>query len=135
MSSPTPTVRVVGPAEFDLGTGPANGITRPAAIAPELGVNSSLWAGLFEVEPGARTHVHHHGDQETIAYVLSGVSEVRWGAHGEHSATVKAGDFIHIPAFLPHAEVNPSGSETFRWVIVRNGAASTVVNLPHAPWA
>ena len=135
MPSSTANVRVVGPAEFAQATGPANGINRPAAIAPELGVVSSLWAGLFEVEPGAHTEVHHHGDQETIAYVLSGVSEVRWGTRGEHQATVKAGDFVHIPAFLPHTELNPSGSETFRWVIVRNGAASTVVNLPDEQWA
>jgi uncharacterized RmlC-like cupin family protein len=66
-----------------------------AAVAPPLGIESALWGGLFEVEPGARTGIHHHGGQQTIAYVLSGVSEVRWGARGEYRARAKAGDFIH----------------------------------------
>jgi uncharacterized RmlC-like cupin family protein len=40
----------------------------------------------FEVKPGARTGIHHHGEQQTIAYVLAGVCEIRWGAKGEHAA-------------------------------------------------
>jgi uncharacterized RmlC-like cupin family protein len=130
MAAPSPAIRVVSPEAFDLGATPTPGFERPAAISPQLGVASSMWAGLFIVEPGARTGVHHHGEQETIAYVISGVSEVRWGPHGEHSATVKSGDFMHIPAFLPHMEINPSTTEPFRWVIVRNQSATTVVNLP-----
>jgi uncharacterized RmlC-like cupin family protein len=66
---------------------------------------------LFEVKPGSRTGIHHHGAQQTIAYVLSGVCEVRWGANGEYVASAEAGDFIHVPAFLPQMEINPSDSQ------------------------
>jgi uncharacterized RmlC-like cupin family protein len=73
-----------------------------------------IWGGLFEVEPGSRTGIHHHGQQETIAYVLSGVCEVRWGEkRGEFSARAKPGDFIHVPAFLPHMEINPRNWSRF----------------------
>jgi uncharacterized RmlC-like cupin family protein len=58
--------------------------------------------GIFEVEPGSRTGIHHHGKQRTIAFVLSGVCEVRCGAKGEFGAQAKSGDFIHVPAYLPH---------------------------------
>jgi uncharacterized RmlC-like cupin family protein len=127
-------VRIVRPDEFDSETAQTPGSERRAAVSPQLGVASALWGGLFEVEPGARTGIHHHGEQQTIAYVLSGTCEVRWGAKGEYSASAKAGDFIHVPAFLPHMEINPSEMEPFRWVVVRSTATPIVVNLPDDTW-
>ena len=82
----------------------------------------------------AHTGIHHHGEQQTIAYVLSGICEVRWGARGEYDARAKAGDFIHVPAFLPHMEINPSDSEPFHWVVVRSTSTPIVMNLPGHTW-
>src|SRR5262245_24815405 len=117
--SAAPAIHIVSPAQFDAGTAQTPGSERRAAIAPALGVASAIWGGLFAVAPGSRTGIHHHGQQETIAYVLSGTCEVRWGERGEFSARAKAGDFIHVPAFLPHMEINPSKLRSFRWVVVR----------------
>ncbi len=128
-------IRIVHPAEFDTATAQTPGSERRAAVSPQLGIPSSLWGGLFVVEPGARTGIHHHGEQQTIAYVLSGVCLVRWGANGEHSASARAGDFIHVPAFLPHMEINPSDIEPFRWVVVRSTPTPIVVNLPADTWS
>jgi uncharacterized RmlC-like cupin family protein len=86
---------------------------RLAAVASQLGIQSALWAGLFEVKPGARTGIHHYGEQQTIAYVLSGVCEVRWGARGEYAGGPQAGDFIHVPAFLPHKRDQSVGFGAF----------------------
>ena len=130
-----PLVRVVGPATFDRGTAQTPGSLRFAAIAPQLGIQSALWGGLFEVEPGARTGIHHHGEQQTIAYVLSGTCEVRWGGRGEYTALADAGDFIHVPAFVPHMEINRSESEPFHRVVVRSTPMPIVVNLPDHTWA
>ena len=130
----TNAIHIVSPPQFDSGTAQTPGSQRRAAIAPELGIASTIWGGLFDVDPGSRTGVHHHGQQETIAYVLSGICEVRWGERGEFSAHAKAGDFIHVPAFLPHMEINPSKEEPFRWVVVRSTATPVVVNLPDDTW-
>ena len=129
------SIHVVSPAEFDAGTAQTAGSKREAAITPALGIASTIWGGLFEVQPGAQTGVHHHGEQETIAYVLSGICEIRWGVRGESVAHAKAGDFIHVPAFLLHMEINPSKHEPFRWVVVRSTATPIVVNLPNDTWA
>jgi uncharacterized RmlC-like cupin family protein len=129
------SIRVVRPTEFVEGTAQTPGSTRFAAVAPGMGSDTALWGGLFEVEPGARTGIHHHGEQQTIAYVLEGVCEVRWGAHGESSATAKAGDFIHVPAWTPHMEINSSTTEAFRWVVVRSTPNPIVVNLPDGVWS
>src|SRR3954454_10182475 len=130
MASEHPAIRIVGPAEFDSGTAQTPGSLRLAAVAPQLGVDTSLWGGLFEVKPGARTGIHHHGEQQTIAYVLSGLCEIRWGAQGEYAATAKPGDFIHVPAYLPHMEINQSDAVSFHWVVVRSTPTPIVVNLP-----
>jgi uncharacterized RmlC-like cupin family protein len=127
-------IHIVSPAAFDRGTAQTPGAERRAAVAPALGIASVMWGGLFEVAPGSRTGIHHHGEQETIAYVLSGVCQVRWGANGEYSARAEAGDFIHVPAFLPHMEINASEHEPFRWVVVRSTATPIVVNLPDDTW-
>ena len=130
-----PPIRIVSPADFDRGTAQTPGSDRQAAITPQQGIETTMWGGLFTVMPGARTGIHHHGAQRTIAYVLSGVCEVRWGAKGEHSAHAKTGDFIHVPAFLPHMEINPSDMEPFRWVVVRSTSTPIVVNLPDHTWS
>jgi uncharacterized RmlC-like cupin family protein len=132
--SPSAAIRIVSPPEFESGTAQTPGSERRAAIAPALGIPSAIWGGLFEVAPGSRTGVHHHGEQETIAYVLSGVCEIRWGASGESVARAKAGDFIHVPPLMPHMEINPSTLEPFRWVVVRSTATPIVVNLPDDIW-
>jgi uncharacterized RmlC-like cupin family protein len=130
-----PPIRVVTPAEFDDATAQTPGSLRRAALAPALGVATGMWGGIFTVLPGAQTGIHHHGEQETIAYVLKGESYVRWGKCGEFSAVARAGDFIHLPAWLPHMEVNKSQSESFEWVVVRSTATPIVVNLPDDFWA
>jgi uncharacterized RmlC-like cupin family protein len=132
--SDSSAIRIVHPSQFDKGTLQTPGSEREAAIAPQLGIQSMMWGGLFEVKPGARTGIHHHGVQQTIAYVLSGVCEVRWGLNGEFAASAEAGDFIHVPAFLLHMEINPSSSRSFRWVVVRSTSTPIVVNLPEDTW-
>jgi len=127
-------IHIVSPDAFDPGTAQTPGSERRAAIAPALGIASSIWGGVFEVDPGSRTGIHHHGEQDTIAYVLSGICEVRWAESEDFSARAEAGDFIHVPAFLPHMEINPSKLEPFRWVVVRSTATPIVVNLPDDTW-
>src|SRR5712672_133505 len=84
--STSAAIHIVSPTQFDSGTAQTPGSERRAAITPALGIASAIWGGLFEVEAGSRTGIHHHGEQETIAYVLSGICEIRWGEGGESLA-------------------------------------------------
>ena len=130
----TPSISIVHPSQFSEGTSQTPGSLRLAAISGELNIQSGLWAGTFLVEPGAQTAIHHHGEQETIVYVLEGESQVRWGEHGEHAATVRAGDFLRVPPWLPHREVNPSSETPFRWIVIRSTPDPIVINLPDDTW-
>lgn len=66
--------------------------------------------------------------------MLEGACRVRWRARGEFSAVARAGDFLHVPAWLPHMEVNASTTKPFRWVVVRSTPTPIAVNLPDDYW-
>jgi uncharacterized RmlC-like cupin family protein len=93
-----------------------------------------MWVVSSPFEPAARTAIHNHGEQHTIAYVLSGSSYVRSGEHGEFDATLHPGDFLYVPAWLPHQEINPSSDLPFQWVVVRSTSEPIVLNLPNTFW-
>ena len=128
------SISVVHPNQFNAGTSQTPGSLRLAAVTNELGIHSRLWGGTFLVEPGAQTGIHHHGSQETIAYVLEGESFIQWGERGENSAIAHAGDFLHVPAWLVHREINQSKDAPFRWVVIRSTSEPIVVNLPEDTW-
>jgi uncharacterized RmlC-like cupin family protein len=128
------TIRVVRPEQLSAETSQTSGSLRMSAVSATHGIFSSLWAGMFVVQPSARTGIHHHGEQDTVVYVLEGEAVVRWGDFGELSAMVRAGDFLYVPKWLPHQEVNPSPDKPFRWVVVRSTPEPIVVNLPDDFW-
>lgn len=127
-------IRVVHREQQSRETSQTPGSLRLSAISATNGIDSALWAGMFVVEPSAKTGIHHHGEQDTAVYVLEGEAVVQWGDRGKQSVTVRPGDFLHVPAWLPHREVNPSSDTPFRWVVVRSTPEPIVVNLPEDFW-
>jgi len=88
-----------------------------------------LWAGTVTIEPKARTGAHHHGDLESVIYVVSGIARLRWGERLEYVAEAQAGDFIYVPPYVPHQEINASDDAQLRCVLARSGQQGLVVNL------
>jgi uncharacterized RmlC-like cupin family protein len=127
-------IRIITPSDFAADTAQTPGSRRLAAVARDRGFATGLWAGIFTIEPGARTGIHHHGKQETVAYVLEGQCRIRWGERGEFDAAARAGDFIHVRSWMPHMEINGSDSVPLLWIVVRSTPTPIVVNLPHDYW-
>jgi len=125
-------VHVAKPLQFDYHTPQTTGMRRLATISHLLVGSESLWAGVMLAEPNTASSVHHHGPLETVVYVLSGKSKVRWGSRLEHEADLEPGDFLFIPPCMPHQEINPSPNQATQWVVVRNGQEAIVVNLTKA---
>ena len=92
-----------------------------------------LWAGTVLIEPDAKTGPHHHGELESIIYVVSGRARMRWGEQLEFVAEAGPGDFIYVPPYVPHQEINASGEETLSCVLVRSDSEAVVVNLAIEP--
>jgi uncharacterized RmlC-like cupin family protein len=122
-------VRVVRSDELDLNTPQTPGMTRAAAITHASADANKLWAGTVTVHPNAKTGPHHHGKLESIIYVISGRARMRWGEGLEFVAEAGPGDFIYVPPFVPHQEINASQDESLACVIVRNDQEPIVVNL------
>ena len=125
-------VKVVKPLQFDEHTPQTTGMRRLAAISPLLSESRSLWAGIMLAEPDTASAVHHHGPLETVVYVLSGMSRIRWGNRLEHEVDLEPGDFVLIPPYMPHQEINPSLDQPTQWVVVRSGGEAVNVDLTKA---
>ena len=126
-------VRIVCSSELDLNTPQTAGMTRAAAITHANTGASKLWAGTVTIHPHAKTGVHHHGDLESVIYVVSGRARMRWGDHLEYVAEAGPGDFIYVPPFVPHQEINARQDEELVCVLVRSGQEPIVVNLDITP--
>src|ERR687893_2684308 len=122
-------VRVVRAGELDPNTPQTPGMLRAAAITTARGGAEKLWAGTVVIEPDAKTGAHHHGPVESVIYVVSGRARMRWGERLEYLAEAEPGDFIYVPPYVPHQEINANDDEPLSCVLVRSGQEPVVVNL------
>jgi uncharacterized RmlC-like cupin family protein len=126
-------VRVVRGTDLDTHTPQTPGMSRASAIDRARVGAQKLWAGAVKICPNARTGAHHHGELESVIYVVSGRARMRWGDHLEFMAEAGPGDFIFVPPFVPHQEINASPDAPLDCVLVRSGADPVVVNLDLTP--
>lgn len=122
-------VRIVRGDELDPNTAQTPGMSRAAAINYARAGAQKLWAGTVTIQPSARTGAHHHGELESVIYVVSGRARMRWGEHLEFTAEAGPGDFIYVPPFVPHQEINADPSQPLCCVLVRSDQEAVVVNL------
>ena len=122
-------VKIVRAGELDPNTPQTRGMSRAAAITHARTGASKLWAGTVVVQPNAKTGPHHHGELETVLYVVRGRARMRWGDNLEYSDEAGQGDFIYVPPFVPHQEINALSDEPCECVVVRSGQEPIVVNL------
>jgi uncharacterized RmlC-like cupin family protein len=122
-------IRIVRAGELDSNTPQTPGMTRAAAITYARAGAQKLWAGTVVVQPRAATGPHHHGELETVLYIVRGRARFRWGEHLEFVAEADPGDFIYVPPFVPHQEINALADAPVEAVVVRSGQDPIVVNL------
>jgi uncharacterized RmlC-like cupin family protein len=122
-------IKIVRSGELDTNTPQTAGMTRAAAITHARTGAAKLWAGTVVVEPAARTGAHHHGELETVLYIIRGRARFRWGDRLEFVEEAGPGDFIYVPPFVPHQEMNARPDEPVEAVVVRSGQDPIVINL------
>jgi uncharacterized RmlC-like cupin family protein len=122
-------VRIVRAGTLDTNTPQTPGMTRAAAITAARAGAEKLWAGTVEIHPDARTGAHHHGHLESVIYVVAGQARMRWGERLEYVAEAGPGDFIYVPPYVPHQEINASPDAPLSCVVVRSDQDAVVVNL------
>src|ERR1043166_7472440 len=125
-------VRVVKSTELDINTPQTPGMNRAGAITYARTGAEKLWAGTVVIHPKAKTGAHHHGPVESVIYVVKGRARMRWGEQLEFLAEAGPGDFIYVPPYVPHPEVN-AADEPLECVLMRSGQDPVVVNLDITP--
>lgn len=126
-------VAVVAGSQLDGNTAQTPGMDRKAAINFARVGAQKLWAGTVHIHPDAKTGAHHHGPLESVIYVIKGRARMRWGDALEFTAEAGPGDFIYVPPFVPHQEINASPSEVLECVLVRSDGEAVAINLDIEP--
>src|ERR1700733_4135483 len=122
-------LRIVRSGELSSDTAQTPGMTRAEAISHARVGAQKLWAGTVVVHPNAKTGPHHHGELETVIYIVRGRARFRWGDRLEFVDEAGPGDFVYVPPYVPHQELNARADMPVEAVIVRSGQEPIVVNL------
>jgi uncharacterized RmlC-like cupin family protein len=126
-------VRVIPGSQLDSNTAQTPGMSRAAAINFARVGAQKIWAGTVSIHPNAKTGAHHHGALESVIYVVKGRARMRWGDRLEYVAEAGPADFIFVPPYVPHQEINASADEALECVVVRSDNEAVVVNLDIEP--
>lgn len=124
-----PTCRTVrAGAEF---TGKQGLRYAPGISAESVGARG-IHLQILSIPPGGRAKAHKHEAHETAIHVLSGESGCWFGDRLEDHLVARAGDFVYIPANVPHLPYNPSTTDHCVAVIARTdpNEQESVVLLP-----
>ncbi|GAB7358432.1 hypothetical protein MBLNU230_g2498t1 [Neophaeotheca triangularis] len=127
MSTQTP-VTVTRAATLTTSGDQTTGMQRQNAL---VNLAPAICATRMIAPPHSSSAVHHHGDQDTVVYAVSGRGAIV-SEGGARRQVLGEGDFALIPAGVEHQEVNEGEGEVV-WVVVRSGACPVVVNL--AEWS
>lgn len=113
--------------EFE-GTAQSGGAKRVSGVSIQHTPATKIWFGKVSNEPGYRSLPHHHGEAETGGYVLAGHGRIYFGENYSQYVDMSEGDFVFVPPFMPHVEVNMSLTEELVWLTTRT-PDNIVINL------
>ena len=125
----TQGIKVVRSASRSCDTPDTKGMNRQVALSGKRTGATTLWAGTNHIKPGEITGPHHHGELHSVIYIVSGQALMKWGNNLEYATKAGPGDFIQVPAWMPHQELNASDTEDLHCALVRSGPEEIVVNL------
>ncbi len=126
---PPPACRVIHPGGTYTGK---QAFTYFAGISAENCGARGLCMHLLTIPPLGRAKAHRHENHETAIHVLSGAAAMWFGARLEQHLECRAGDYVYIPAGVPHLPYNPSDTQPCTAVIARTdpNEQESVVLLP-----
>ena len=124
-----PECRVIRPGAGYEGK---QGVGYGAGVSAESAGSTGLCLHSLVIPPGGRGQAHLHEHHESAIHVVSGEGEMWWGDGLTHHEVVRAGDFVYIPAGVPHLPANRSRTEPVTAVVARTdpNEQESVVLLP-----
>lgn len=123
-----PTCQIVRPNRTFDGK---QGLSYFEGIASETVGSTGLCMHTVTIPPGAKANTHYHESHETAIYVLKGEAQMWYGDNLSQHMHIKAGEFLYIPAGVPHCPANLSDADVVA-VLARTdpNEQESVVPLP-----
>jgi uncharacterized RmlC-like cupin family protein len=122
-------VRIVKPEQRDTSTAQTPGMHRAEGCGAKTVGAQSIWVGHVHMDEGVRSGPHHHGEVESVIYVISGNARFRYGDKLENVAEASAGDFVFVPPYLVHQEINARSDAGIDMIVSRSSQENVVVNV------
>jgi uncharacterized RmlC-like cupin family protein len=124
-----PACRTVRPGSEFIGK---QELSYSPGISAESAGARGIHLQMLRMPPGARARAHKHRSHETAIYVLSGAAGMWFGERLEQHLVTRAGEYVYIPADVPHLPYNLSQTESCEAVVARTdpNEQESVVLLP-----
>ncbi len=71
------------------------------------------------IPPGAAARAHMHKGYESVVYLIKGRVKTLYGTGLKKNVITEGGDFLYIPADLPHKPINLSDTEVAEAIVAR----------------
>lgn len=102
--------------------GGTTGLTYAEGISARSAGAHGICLELASLPPAGRGRAHLHEGHESAAYMLQGELVLWSGEQLEQRLAAQAGDFLYIPAGVPHLVANSSATEAAVAVLARTDA-------------
>ena len=122
-------VRIVKPNERDTSTAQTPGMHRAEGCGAKTVGAQSIWVGHVHMDEGVRSGPHHHGEVESVIYLIKGKARFRFGDKLENVVEAEAGDFVFVPPYLVHQEINAAADDGIEMIVSRSSQENVVVNV------
>jgi uncharacterized RmlC-like cupin family protein len=111
----------------------ADGVSRAPGISSTTAAAEGICMQISRLPGGAVGKAHLHEDHESTLYILEGSTAMLYGAQLENRLEAHPGDFVYIPAGMPHKPWNLSETDPIVMVVARTDAneQESLVLLPH----
>ncbi|PJF41391.1 MAG: cupin domain-containing protein [Chloroflexi bacterium] len=103
-----PTCQIIRPQSTYEGK---QGFSYFEGISAESVGSHGICMHLLNIPPGARAKAHLHENHETAIYTLKGETHLWYGENLSEHFVARAGEFVYIPAGVPHLPMNLSDEE------------------------
>lgn len=101
----------------------SQGLPYFVGVSDQTAGSKGLSFNMVIVPPGGKAEAHTHKGFESAIYVLKGRARTEYGEGLTKSVIHQEGDFIYIPAGVPHRPVNLSDTEEVVALVCRTSAS------------
>lgn len=126
-------LKVIRPEDRSRETTQTPGMFREAGVSAETSGAERIWMGHVTLPGGIVSGVHHHGESENGIYIIKGRARFEFGDRLEEVIEAGPGDFVHVPPYVLHREINLDADSPIEEIVARTSQETLVINVEWPP--